>query len=194
MDKVLGNNEIRALITAVGTSIGDHEGDGAFDVSKARYHKIILMTNTDVDSAHIRTLLLTFLYRQMKGLIEAGYVYSTTTLYKIKRKRREQYVDNDPQLNRILLELGTEDVHLERLRDGKSMTGEPINELVEALSRLEMVGREFTDSCEFSYLDQHDKETYALPRYVVRIRAGNEEGFVFLKNDDDASTSIKNYL
>jgi DNA gyrase subunit B len=188
LDKVLGNNEIRALITAVGTGIGDHEGDGAFDVSKARYHKIILMTDADVDGAHIRTLLLTFLYRQMKGLIEAGYVYiAQPPLYKIKRKRREQYVDNDPQLNRILLELGTEDVHMERLRDGKSMTGEPIDELVEALSRLEMVGRGVTRyGCEFaSYLDQHDKETYALPRYIVRIRTGNEEEFRFLKNDDD---------
>ena len=107
LDKVLGNNEIRTLITAVGTGIGDHEGDGAFDATKARYHKIIIMTDADVDGAHIRTLLLTFIFRQMKGLIEAGYVYiAQPPLYKIKRKRREQYVDNDPQLNRILLELG----------------------------------------------------------------------------------------
>ena len=95
-----------------------HEGDGAFDATKARYHKIILMTDADVDGAHIMTLLLTFLFRQMKGLIEAGYVYiAQPPLYKIKRKRREQYVDNDPQLNRILLELGSEDVNLVRLRD-----------------------------------------------------------------------------
>jgi DNA gyrase subunit B len=124
LDKVLGNNEIRTLITAVGTGIGDHEGDGAFDATKARYHKIIIMTDADVDGAHIRTLLLTFIFRQMKGLIEAGYVYiAQPPLYKIKRKRREQYVDNDPQLNRILLELGTEDVTLVRLRDKKELTG-----------------------------------------------------------------------
>ncbi|MGB0264323.1 MAG: DNA topoisomerase (ATP-hydrolyzing) subunit B [Opitutales bacterium] len=188
LDKVLSNNEIRSLITAVGTGIGEHEGDGAFDVTKARYHKIILMTDADVDGAHIRTLLLTFLFRQMKGLIEAGYVYiAQPPLYKIKRKRREQYVDNDPQLNRILLELGSEDVHLERLRDGKSLTGEHIDELVEALSRLEMIGRGVTRyGCDFaSYLDQHVKETYELPRYIVRIRTGNEEEFRFLKNDDE---------
>ena len=103
LDKVLANNEIRSLITAVGTGIGE-EGEGAFNLEKARYHKIILMTDADVDGAHIRTLLLTFLFRQLKGLIEAGYVYiAQPPLYKIKRKRREQYIDNDPQLNRILL-------------------------------------------------------------------------------------------
>ncbi|MGC6455032.1 MAG: DNA topoisomerase (ATP-hydrolyzing) subunit B [Coraliomargaritaceae bacterium] len=191
LDKVLANNEIRALITAVGTGIGDHEGDGAFDIEKARYHKIIIMTDADVDGAHIRTLLLTFLFRQMRGLIEAGYVYiAQPPLYKIKRKRREQYIDNDPQLNRILLELGSEDVHLVRLRDDKKLSGETIDELVECLSRLEMIGRGVTRyGCGFAeYLDQHEPENYALPRYIVRTRTGNEENFRFLKDDDERIT------
>jgi len=190
LDKVLGNNEIRALITAVGTGIGDHEGDGAFNIEKARYHKIIIMTDADVDGAHIRTLLLTFLFRQMKGLIEAGYVYiAQPPLYKIKRKRREQYIDNDAQLNRILLELGTEDVNLIRLRDNTDLSGENIDHVVEILSRLEMIGRGVTRyGCAFAtYLDQHDPETQTLPRYIVRIRTGNEENFRFLKNDDERS-------
>ena len=190
LDKVLNNNEIRTLITAVGTGIGDHEGDGAFDATKARYHKIILMTDADVDGAHIRTLLLTFLFRQMRGLIESGYVYiAQPPLYKIKRKRREQYVDNDPQLNRILLELGSEDVTLIRNRDDRQLSGAQIDELVEALSRLEVVGRGVTRyGCDFaSYLDQHEAENYNLPRYVARIRTGNEESFRFLKNDDERS-------
>ena len=188
LDKVLGNNEIRTLITAVGTGIGDHEGDGAFDATKARYNKIIIMTDANVDGAHIRTLLLTFIFRQMKGLIEAGYVYiAQPPLYKIKRKRREQYVDNDPQLNRILLELGTEDVTLVRLRDNKELSGEVIDHLVECMSRLEMIGSGVTRyGCDFAqYLDQHDGDEYLLPRYIVRIRTGNEEEFRFLKNDDD---------
>ena len=188
IDKVLSNNEIRSLITAVGTGIGDHEGDGAFDATKARYHKIILMTDADVDGAHIMTLLLTFLFRQMKGLIEAGYVYiAQPPLYKIKRKRREQYVDNDPQLNRILLELGSEDVNLVRLRDGVDLSGGKIDEIVESLSRLEMIGRGVTRyGCDFAtYLDQHADGTYELPRYIVRIRKGNDEEFRFLKDDDD---------
>ena len=188
LDKVLNNNEIRSLITAMGTGIGDHEGDGAFDASKARYHKIILMTDADVDGAHILTLLLTFIFRQMRGLIESGYVYiAQPPLYKIKRKRREQYIDNDAQLNRILLELGTEDVDLIRLRDNKDLDSETIEQIVHILSRMEVVGRGVTRyGCEFStYLDQHDKETQELPRYIARIRTGNVEEFRYLRNDDE---------
>lgn len=195
LDKVLGNNEIRSLITAVGTGIGE-DGDGAFDASKARYHKIILMTDADVDGAHIMTLLLTFLFRQMKGLIESGYVYiAQPPLYKIKRKRREQYVDNDPQLNRILLELGSEDVNLVRLRDQKDLSGAKIDELVEALSRLETIGRGVTRyGCDFAtYLDQHVEGSYELPRYIVRVRTGNEEEFHFLKDDDGRIAFHKEY-
>jgi DNA gyrase subunit B len=188
LDKVLNNNEIRTLITAVGTGIGDHEGDGAFDATKARYHKIIIMTDADVDGAHIRTLLLTFIFRQMRGLIEAGYVYiAQPPLYKIKRKRREQYVDNDAQLNRILLELGSEEVTLLRLRDNRELSSEAVDQLVECMSRLEMIGRGVTRyGCSFAqYLDQHIGDHYQLPRYIVRIRTGNDEEFRFLKNDDD---------
>jgi len=196
LDKVLNNNEIRSLITALGTGIGDHEGDGAFDASKARYHKVILMTDADVDGAHICTLLLTFIFRQMKGLIEAGYVYiAQPPLYKIKRKRREQYIDNDAQLNRILLELGTEDVDLVRLRDNKDLDGTTIDKIVEILSRLETVGRGVTRyGCEFAdYLDEHDKETQALPRYIVRIRTGNNEKFRFLIGDDERAAFHQEY-
>jgi DNA gyrase subunit B len=188
LDKVLNNNEIRSLITALGTGIGDHEGDGAFDASKARYHKIILMTDADVDGAHILTLLLTFIFRQMRGLIEAGYVYiAQPPLYKIKRKRREQYIDNDAQLNRILLELGTEDVNFVRLRDDKDLDSETIEKVVHILSRMEMVGRGVTRyGCDFAtYLDQHNKETHELPRYIARIRTGNNEEFRYLSNDDE---------
>lgn len=195
LDKVLSNNEIRALITAVGTGIGQ-DGEGAFDITKARYHKVIIMTDADVDGAHIRTLLLTFLFRQMRGLIEAGYVYiAQPPLYKIKRKRREQYVDNDAQLNRILLELGSEDVTLLRTRDGTEVQGEKIDRLVECLSRLEMVGRGVNRyGCDLAtYLDQHEPGSYKLPRYIARIRTGNDEEFRFLHNDDDRMAFHQEY-
>ena len=189
LDKVLGNNEIRSLITAVGTGIGE-EGEGAFNIEKARYHKVILMTDADVDGAHIRTLLLTFLFRQLKGLIEAGYVYiAQPPLYKIKRKRREQYIDNDAQLNKILLELGSEDVTLRRLRDNTELPSDSIDKIVEILSRLEMIGKGVSRyGCGLAkYLDQHDIQSHALPRYLVRIRTGNSESFKFLKNDEERS-------
>jgi DNA gyrase subunit B len=190
IDKVLANEEIRTMITAVGTGIGNHEGDGAFDASKARYHKIIIMTDADVDGSHIRTLLLTFLYRQMLGLIENGYVYiAQPPLYKIKRKRREQYVENDEVLNRILLELGSEDVTLIRKRDGHTYSSAQIDTIVEALAQLERLGRGVTrygTSLE-SYLDEHQGENYQLPRYLARVREGNQETFEYLMDDEARS-------
>jgi DNA gyrase subunit B len=142
LDKVLANEEIRTLITACGTGIGEgDESVGGFNAAKARYHKIIIMTDADVDGSHIRTLLLTFLYRQMKGLIERGYVYiAQPPLYKIKRKKREQYVDNDDQLNRILLELGSEDIVLSASPTSHVFAPAQIEQIVENLAVLEKLG------------------------------------------------------
>ena len=124
----------------------------------------------------------------MRGLIESGYVYiAQPPLYKIKRKRREQYIGDDAEMNRILLELGTEEVNLVRLRDNRDLDSETIHKLVSILSRLEMLGRGVTRyGCDFAtYLDQHEPETRALPRYIVRIRTGNQEEFRYLRNDEE---------
>ena len=194
MDKILSNDEIRTIITACGTGIGRHEGDGAFDVTRCRYHKIIIMTDADVDGSHIRTLLLTFLYRQMPGLLDAGYVYiAQPPLYRIKRKKREQYVDNDADLNRILLELGSEDVNLLRLRDKHTFPGQKVDRIVEALARLESLGSGVARTgCPLSlYLDQQVAKTHALPRFVAKIRTGNEETFEFLIDEDARQNFMK---
>ncbi|BBU37714.1 DNA gyrase subunit B [Aeribacillus composti] len=101
LDKILSNNEVRAIITAIGTGIGED-----FDVSKARYHKVVIMTDADVDGAHIRTLLLTFFYRYMRGIIEKGYVYiAQPPLYRIQQGKKVEYAYNDRQLNKILSNL-----------------------------------------------------------------------------------------
>ena len=99
IDRVLKNNEIQALITALGTGIRDE-----FDIERARYHKCILMTDADVDGAHIRTLVLTLIYREMPELIEAGYVYiAKPPLYKLKQGRNERYIEKESELEEVLL-------------------------------------------------------------------------------------------
>jgi DNA gyrase subunit B len=199
IDKVLSNEEIRTLITAIGCGIGlpDPEGGpGGFDIEKARYHKIIIMTDADVDGSHIRTLLLTFLYRQMRGLIDRGYVYiAQPPLYKIKRKKREQYVDNDDQLSRILLNLGTEDVQITRLTDGTLLEPAQVERIVESLSTLEKLGGGVTryGATLADYLDRARPETHELPHYIARIREGGRESHRFLFDDADRAEFAREF-
>lgn len=101
LDKILSNNEVRAIITAIGTGIGED-----FDIAKARYHKIVIMTDADVDGAHIRTLLLTFFYRYMRQILEGGYIYiAQPPLYKIQQGKRIEYAYNNRELDQFLAEM-----------------------------------------------------------------------------------------
>jgi len=186
LDKVLQNNEIRTMITAVGTGIGAGEGEGAFNIEKLRYHKIIIMTDADVDGSHIRTLLLTFFYRQMPELIKQGYVYiACPPLYEVTRRKRVEYVEDDPQLNKILIQLGTEDVRLHDLASDTEIPSKKLAEILELLESLDKYaaairrhGGDFED-----YLKHRNPNTCELPRHLVVVREGNEESVHYLITD-----------
>lgn len=135
LDKVLQNKEIQSLVAAVGCGIGDED----FDVTKSRYHRIVIMTDADVDGSHIRTLLLTFFYRQMKPLIEAGYVYiANPPLFKIKRRKKERYIDTEEQLDSFLIELGGEDLEVNDI-SGDKLDMDKVNQLVGVFNKVQQL-------------------------------------------------------
>ncbi len=132
IDRMLANAEIRTLITAIGCGFGEE-----WDISKARYHKIVIMTDADVDGAHIRTLLLTFFYRKMPELIEKGYIYlAQPPLYKVERKKNTEYVLTDGELTTKLLTLGLDDFEV-RGKDGTTFDKEKAKALMTLLAEIE---------------------------------------------------------
>ncbi|MFC5051008.1 DNA topoisomerase (ATP-hydrolyzing) subunit B [Rubritalea spongiae] len=176
LHKALQNKEIQAMITAIGAGIGEGDQEGAFNIEKVRYQKIVIMTDADVDGSHIRTLLLTFFCRHMPELVKAGFLYiAQPPLYKITRKKREEYIADDAALNTILIELGSEDLRL--VKDGEEAVNDPqiLRSVLDSLAQL----KRFTNTLEghgggFRELLAAEKDGH-LPEYLVRVRQGNEE-------------------
>jgi DNA gyrase subunit B len=156
-DKMLQNEEIKIIVTALGTGIGS----GEYDVSKLRYHKVIIMTDADVDGSHIRTLLLTFFFRQMRELIERGYLFiAQPPLYKIVDRKKELYIQNEEQMRNYILESGVSKVKLV-MADGNPfpVTGNKLSALLKKVMRIEDI------------LDRFEKEHH--DKNLIRVLAGD---------------------
>jgi DNA gyrase subunit B len=163
-DKMLQNEEIKVIVTALGAGIGREEGD--FDVAKLRYHKVIIMTDADVDGLHIRTLLLTFFFRQMRALIDRGYLYiAQPPLFKVMDRKKELYIHDEEEMKNYILENGVSKLSLV-IENGSNVTGNRLLTLVKRIMRIETV------------LDRFEKEDKN--RTVMRIIAGDP---VFSPND-----------
>ncbi len=177
--QVLNNEEIKTMITALGAGIGED-----FDVSKLRYNKVILMCDADVDGSHIRTLILTFFYRQMKSLLEEEHVYiAQPPLYRLKKGKAEQYITTEKEMKDFLIEQGTQELKVEAKRDKKEFTSKRLKELLELLSRAEKLATaiERRGVKLSKYLKLRDNKTKKLPLYRVVVE-GEEQ---FLYNDDE---------
>jgi len=137
--KILANDEIRTLITAIGAGVGRNEQD--FSIDKVRYHKIIIMTDADVDGAHIRTLLLTFFYRQMPQLLSKGYIYiAQPPLYKVRKNKKEMYLGSDEELNKFLFQQALDGLHMfimQNDKEAREIDNETLRKIVSNISELD---------------------------------------------------------
>ena len=185
LDRVLSNEEIRTMITAIGTGIGLDD----FDITKARYHRVVIMTDADVDGAHIRTLLLTFFYRQMPKLVEEGYIYiAQPPLYRVTRKKKEIYIDSEEMLTRMLLEIGSDEMVLQdlegrRLVEEKDMLPflQEIAEIERISDRMRRKGVDFAD-----YVAHRNVETRQFPQYKVSVeRPGSTPEIYYVFNETE---------
>ncbi len=186
IDKVLSNEEIRTIITAVGTGI-----ETEFNLEKLRYNKIILMCDADVDGSHIRTLLLTFFYRQMKKLIENGHIYiAQPPLYKIKRGKHEEYVQTEEKINSMLLDFGSEEIRLKKIDKKKEYSGKELREILDLTQAIEDLDKSLARKGIHvdRYLSARDKKR-GLPGYFFRVPEEHFETFLYSEEEREEFTA-----
>jgi DNA gyrase subunit B len=176
LDKMLSSAEIGTLIAALGCGIGE----GSFDIEKLRYHQIILMTDADVDGSHIRTLLLTFFYRQMPQILERGYLYiAQPPLYRARRGKKDVYLKDQPALDRFFLEHGVEGLAV-RASKGPTLSGEPLFRLAELLRRFRRALAKLDRRTDASIIG-HALHAYPLGKTELRERAKVEQAIPLIK-------------
>jgi len=179
INQMLNNEEIKTMITAIGAGIGDE-----FSEEKIRYGKVILMCDADVDGSHIRTLILTFFFRQMKALIEKEHVYiAQPPLYRVKRGKKEQYISTEKEMKTFLLDQGTEGKKVDINKEKKTMTPKRLKDLLELLLRAEKltIAVERRGVKIGKYLSLIDAKTQKLPLYSVKVEGERQ----YLYNDDE---------
>ncbi len=185
LHRALQNKEIQSMITAIGAGIGDGEQEGSFNIEKVRYHKIVIMTDADVDGSHIRTLLLTFFCRHMPDLVKRGFLYiAQPPLYLVTRKKRSEYVQDNDELNSILIELGAGEVTLRTYDQKRNFTADELKAILENLSGLSRYQRsiEGNGGSFEDYLNARP-DSGRLPDYMVRIREGNVESVRYFADE-----------
>lgn len=190
LDKALSSETIQHIITAIGTGIGDGEGEGSFDLSKARYHKIILMADADVDGAHICTLLLTLFCRHMPQLVRAGYLYiAQPPLYRVKYRKEELYIQDEVTLNKKLIGLGAGDVTLRTADKSREFDADSFMGILETLIDLKKYENSLAQhGGDIKELIRHRAANGAFPQFVVKVRCGNDESVEYFADEEQLSS------
>ena len=190
--KILSNEEIRTLISALGTGIGSgsDEKEGGFNIEKLRYHKIVLMADADVDGQHITTLLLTFFYRQLKPLIEKGFIYlAQPPLYKVKKGKTEKYMDNENQLQEWLLKEGVSNSEITNANSEKIKPKE-LDEMLKTILSID----EILIKLEPKHLGLEDyfsfKKLGKMPVYRIPLQSGGYKYFYSEKEYKDYEMQV----
>lgn len=190
LDKALSSETIQHIITAIGTGIGDGEGEGSFDLSKARYHKIILMADADVDGAHICTLLLTLFCRHMPQLVRAGYLYiAQPPLYRVKYRKEELYIQDEVTLNKKLIGLGAGDVTLRTADKSREFDADSFMGILETLIDLKKYENSLAQhGGDIKELIRHRAANGAFPQFIVKVRCGNDESVEYFADEEQLSS------
>ena len=204
-DKMVGNQEIRTLITALGAGIGKD-----FSIEKLRYHKVIIMTDADVDGAHIRTLLLTFFFRQMPQIIEHGYLYiAQPPLFKIKKGKKENYLKDEKLLFQHLMDQGTEKLEISTNKNGEIVSGSNLKNLIDNLFKFEEcfnrvvknnIPKAFLDTAISLDIEEKDfKELEHIIALLIRIAEGliddeNKNKYNFKKDNLNLPITFNNSI